>query len=184
MALSCALLSAASRRDILPFSIFSVVRHSLMCLAAPVARGASHLSLRHPLRQVVRWVLLVVDVDDLKRHTVYSGGYTRDSRTVAMFWEAVSGYTPAERRALLKFVTSSSRPPVQGFKHLHPPFTIHKVNCEAPSVFSFIGGSDVDRLPSASTCFNVLKLPNYKRSATMRDKVKYAVTSGAGFELS
>lgn len=48
------------------------------------------------------------------------------------------GYKPEERRALLKFVTSSSRPPVQGFKHLHPPFTIHKVNCEAPSVFSFM----------------------------------------------
>lgn len=32
-----------------------------------------------------------VDVEDLKRHTVYSGGYTKDSRTVAMFWEAVAG---------------------------------------------------------------------------------------------
>ena len=44
--------------------------------------------------------------------------------------------------------------------------------------------SNEERLPSASTCFNVLKLPNYKRSATMKEKVKYAVTSGAGFELS
>lgn len=125
-----------------------------------------------------------VDIEDLKRHTVYSGGYTKDSRTVSMFWEALAGYTSEERRALLKFVTSSSRPPVQGFRHLNPPFTIHKVNCEAPSMFSFIGGPDVERLPSASTCFNVLKLPNYKRSSTLKEKVRYAIMSGAGFELS
>jgi len=58
------------------------------------------------------------------------------------------------------------------------------VHCEAPSMFSFIAGPDVARLPSASTCFNVLKLPNYKRSTTMKDKLKYAIKSGAGFELS
>lgn len=68
-----------------------------------------------------------VDTEDLRRHTVYSGGYSKDSRSVAMFWEAVTGFSPEERRALLKFVTSSARPPVQGFRHLHPPFTIHKV---------------------------------------------------------
>jgi len=50
---------------------------------------------------------------------------------------------------------------------------------------TFFGyGGDEARLPSASTCFNVLKLPNYRKSSTMREKVRYAVTSGAGFELS
>jgi len=60
----------------------------------------------------------------------------------------------------------------------------NKVACDAPSVFSFIAGPDVTRLPSASTCFNVLKLPNYKRGATLKGRLKYAVESGAGFELS
>ena len=106
-----------------------------------------------------------VDIQDLREHARYSGGYTETSRAVVAFWEVVKGFTPEERRALLKFVTSSSRPPVQGFRHLHPPFTIHKVRCEAPSVFSAFAGPDVDRLPSASTCFNVLKLPNYRRRA-------------------
>lgn len=68
-----------------------------------------------------------VDVEDLKRHTVYSGGYTKGSKAVGFFWEAMAGFAPAERRAVLKFVTSSSRPPVQGFRHLHPPFNLHKV---------------------------------------------------------
>lgn len=125
-----------------------------------------------------------VDILDLRKHARYSGGYTETSRAVLAFWEVVRGFTPEERRGLLKFVTSSSRPPASGFRHLHPPFTVHKVRCEAPSVFSAFAGPDVDRLPSASTCFNVLKLPNYRRTSTMREKIRYAVQSGAGFELS
>jgi hypothetical protein len=57
------------------------------------------------------------------------------------------------------------------------------VVCEA-SVFAIIGGKDVDRLPTASTCYNMLKLPTYKRASTVRAKLKYAISSGAGFELS
>ena len=133
-----------------------------------------------------------VDVDDLRRHAAYSGGYTADSRAVVMFWDVIKHkFTANERRGLLKFVTSSSRPPVQGFRHLHPPFTIHKVRRDdagggtSLSLATFFGyGGDEARLPSASTCFNVLKLPNYRKSSTMREKVRYAVTSGAGFELS
>jgi len=34
-----------------------------------------------------------------------------------------------------------------------------QVDCEA-SLFAVIGAKDVDRLPSASTCYNTLKLPN------------------------
>ena len=40
------------------------------------------------------------------------------------------------------------------------------------------------RLPTASTCFNLLKLPNYRKKATLREKLRYAISSGAGFELS
>ena len=42
----------------------------------------------------------------------------------------------------------------------------------------------VNRLPTASTCFNLLKLPNYHRKSTLRDKLRYAINSNAGFELS
>lgn len=41
-----------------------------------------------------------------------------------------------------------------------------------------------DRLPTASTCFNLLKLPNYTRKSVLREKLKYAIESNAGFELS
>ena len=40
------------------------------------------------------------------------------------------------------------------------------------------------RLPTASTCFNLLKLPNYQKRVVLKEKLLYAVTSNAGFELS
>ncbi|GFP90797.1 E3 ubiquitin-protein ligase upl7 [Phtheirospermum japonicum] len=124
-----------------------------------------------------------IDVDDLRKNTHYTGGYSEGSRTIKLFWEVFAGFEPRERCMLLKFVTSCSRAPLLGFKHLHPAFTIHKVACDVPLWASF-GGQDVDRLPSASTCYNTLKLPTYKRPGTLRAKLLYAINSNAGFELS
>ena len=42
----------------------------------------------------------------------------------------------------------------------------------------------VHRLPTASTCFNLLKLPNYQKKATLREKLRYAIKCNTGFELS
>ncbi|RVX11797.1 E3 ubiquitin-protein ligase UPL7 [Vitis vinifera] len=108
-----------------------------------------------------------IDITDLRNHTRYTGGYTEGSRTVKLFWEVITGFEPKERCMLLKFVTSCSRAPLLGFKHLQPTFTIHKVACDVP-LWATIGGQDVERLPSASTCYNTLKLPTYKRPSTLR----------------
>ncbi|CAL0310490.1 unnamed protein product [Lupinus luteus] len=124
-----------------------------------------------------------IDIDDLKNNTRYTGGYNEGSRTIKIFWEVMKGFEPEERCLLLKFVTSCSRAPLLGFKYLQPAFTIHKVACDVP-LWATIGGQDVDRLPSASTCYNTLKLPTYKRPGTLRTKILYAINSNAGFELS
>ncbi|KAM0990844.1 hypothetical protein ACFX2C_009305 [Malus domestica] len=124
-----------------------------------------------------------IDVDDLRKNTRYTGGYSDGSRTIKIFWEVMKGFEPKERCMLLKFVTSCSRAPLLGFKHLQPTFTIHKVACDIP-VWDTMRGHDVERLPSASTCYNTLKLPTYKRPSTLRDKLLYAISSNAGFELS
>ncbi|WOH06132.1 hypothetical protein DCAR_0625555 [Daucus carota subsp. sativus] len=124
-----------------------------------------------------------IDVDDLQKNTRYTGGYTEGSRTVKLFWQVLAGFEPNERCLLLKFVTSCSRAPLLGFKHLQPTFTIHKVAGDMP-LWAAIGGQDLERLPSASTCYNTLKLPSYKRSSTLRAKLLYAIKSNAGFELS
>ncbi|MED6267209.1 Ubiquitin-protein ligase E3C, partial [Characodon lateralis] len=111
-------------------------------------------------------------LDDLKNFTNYSGGYSANHPVIQIFWEVVEGFTSEEKRKLLKFVTSCSRPPLLGFKELYPAFCIHN------------GGSDLERLPTASTCMNLLKLPEFCDQHLMRSKLLYAIESSAGFELS
>ena len=41
-----------------------------------------------------------------------------------------------------------------------------------------------DSLPTSSTCFNLLKLPNYSKKSVLRDKLRYALHSHSGFEIS
>ena len=41
--------------------------------------------------------------------------------------QVVEGFDAQQLAALLKFVTSCSRPPLGGFQFLVPPFTIHQV---------------------------------------------------------
>lgn len=123
------------------------------------------------LQVLISGALVPVDLEDLKRNTNYTGGFTEGHPCMSSFWRVVNQFTDTEKRQLLKFVTSCSRPPLLGFKELHPPFCVHSAGPE-------------DRLPSASTCMNLLKLPEYLDDETMKEKLLYAVGSGAGFELS
>ncbi|XP_060052848.1 ubiquitin-protein ligase E3C isoform X2 [Erinaceus europaeus] len=111
-------------------------------------------------------------LEDLKSFTNYSGGYSADHPVIQAFWRVVEGFTDEEKRKLLKFVTSCSRPPLLGFKELYPAFCIHN------------GGSDLERLPTASTCMNLLKLPEFPEDGLLRSKLLYAIECAAGFELS
>uniref|UniRef100_A0A8D1DKG6 HECT-type E3 ubiquitin transferase n=1 Tax=Sus scrofa TaxID=9823 RepID=A0A8D1DKG6_PIG len=59
-----------------------------------------------------------ISLEDLKSFTNYSGGYSADHPVIRAFWRVVEGFTDEEKRKLLKFVTSCSRPPLLGFKVL------------------------------------------------------------------
>ena len=43
--------------------------------------------------------------------------------------------------------------------------------------------SDLEKLPTSSTCSNMFKLPDYKNKLILKNKLFYAIKSGAGFEL-
>ena len=118
-----------------------------------------------------------IDVADLRDHTLYSGGYAEDHPVVARFWRVFRGMDGAEQRGLLKFATSCSRPPLQGFAALEPHFCIHRGGQGALD-------EGVTRLPSASTCINLLKLPPYRSDGEMAKKLLYALSADAGFDLS
>jgi ubiquitin-protein ligase E3 C len=118
-----------------------------------------------------------IDIEDLRANTVYSGLYEigddgQEHPTIQLFWKVLMGFTDTERRDLLKYVSSTPRAPLLGFSQLRPKFSIRD------------GGTDQTRLPSTSTCVNLLKLPQYRDESTLREKLLYAITSGAGFDLS
>ena len=112
-----------------------------------------------------------VNIQDWKENVQY-GGFFDDDVTVQYFWEVVEEMNMEERCKLLKFVTSVGRAPLLGFGALSPKFGIRN------------SGSDVDRLPTASTCVNLLKLPDYKNKELLRGKLMYSISMGSGFDLS
>ena len=57
-----------------------------------------------------------INLEDLQVHTKYGNGFTETHETIVNFWHVVRGFTEEQKRKLLKFVTSCSRPPLLGFK--------------------------------------------------------------------
>lgn len=103
------------------------------------------------------------------------GGYSSSDSKVKMFWKIVeTEMNEDDRCKLLKFVTSCQRQPLMGFKSLHPPFTISKMEADRVD----------EKLPTASTCFNVFRLPPYSNAKIMKERLLYAIHSNAGFELA
>ncbi|XP_045698199.1 ubiquitin-protein ligase E3B isoform X1 [Phyllostomus hastatus] len=138
-----------------------------------------------------------IDLEDLKKHTVYYGGFHGSHRVIIWLWDILaSDFTPSERAMFLKFVTSCSRPPLLGFAYLKPPFSIRCVEVSDDQDTGDTLGSVLrgfftirkrepgGRLPTSSTCFNLLKLPNYSKKSVLREKLRYAISMNTGFELS
>ena len=150
-----------------------------------------------------------IDVEDLRKNTIYGGLYVigddgLEHPSVRIFWEVMREMDDADRRKVLKFVTSTPRAPLLGFGTLTPKFSLRDSGgsegwaLETSDVADATTGRSVrtartphggaggnnERLPSTSTCVNLLKLPRYKTKAICRRKLLQAVNSGAGFDLS
>lgn len=123
------------------------------------------------LQMLISGSTSAIDIQDLRRNTKYSGGYAEDVDVIEWFWKVVSELDVEEQSKLLQFVTSSPRAPLLGFAYLNPKFSVHRAEGDA-------------RLPTASTCMNLLKLPHYKDIETLRSKLKYSLNSNSGFDLS
>ena len=105
-------------------------------------------------------------------------GYTMSSRAVTLLVDAMCSFTPRERRDFVQFATGSVRLPPGGLASLKPALTV---------VMKYVNdGDNPDAyLPSASTCTNYLKLPDYSSAAVLRRQLGYAVREGrSSFLLS
>ncbi|KAG2382369.1 hypothetical protein C9374_005571 [Naegleria lovaniensis] len=107
-----------------------------------------------------------IDIDDMYANTEYGPGYDQEHPTIQLFWDIVfNDLTPQQHVLLLKFISSISRPPLLGFKDLHPKICIHKV-------------ADTSRLPTSSTCYSLLKLPAYTSRQQLKEKLIQAIEQG------
>lgn len=111
-----------------------------------------------------------INLQDWKEHVNY-GGYWETDLTIRLFWEVVEEMSAEDQQALVRFVTSASRAPLLGFAALDPKFGISRV-------------PDHTRLPTASTCANLLKLPQYQLKTELREKLLYSIHANSGFDLS
>ncbi|CAG8703781.1 13370_t:CDS:10, partial [Dentiscutata erythropus] len=122
------------------------------------------------LQILVGGAYIPINIADLQQNTVYAD-YKDDDPVIINFWKVVSEFSEEQKQKLIKFVTSCSRPPLLGFKELNPKFSIRRAGTGA-------------RLPSSSTCVNLLKLPAYPDENTLRQKLSYAINADVGFDLS
>ena len=91
--------------------------------------------------------------------------------------QVVATFTAEQQSQLLKFITACSRAPLLGFKYLEPGLCIQMAG-------SSLDPHAPDRLPTAATCMNLLKLPPYPSVNQIRDKLLYAARNAGGFDLS
>ncbi|CAK9136438.1 unnamed protein product [Ilex paraguariensis] len=131
----------------------------------------------HELQLLISGAIDGFDVDDLRSHTNYAGGYHREHYVIEMFWEVIKHFSLENQCKFLKFVTGCSRGPLLGFKYLEPLFCIQRAAGSASE-------EALDRLPTSATCMNLLKLPPYRSIEQMEQKLLYAINADAGFDLS
>ncbi|XP_031635023.1 ubiquitin-protein ligase E3B-like [Contarinia nasturtii] len=129
------------------------------------------------------------DVKYFRKYTQYSGRFHDSHRVVRWLWDILSeDFTEDEQILFLKFVTGRSKPPLFGVGSLEPPFsiscddytdddrdTLGSVICS----FFTIRKKDIRSL----TYLNLLILPNYQKKSTLREKLRYAISSNAGFKM-
>jgi hypothetical protein len=111
----------------------------------------------------------IIDTEKLRKATRYEAPYNASHPTIILFWSIVDAYDQDDRKRLLEFVTASVRVPVTGFGSMQ--FVI----CRA--------GADSRSLPTSSTCFGKLMLPEYKSKEKMKGKLDLAIRNAQGFGI-
>lgn len=139
--------------------------------------------------------------EEFSHSVVASHGYRMSSRVVRDLLDVVGGWSMEQQRLFLRFVTGCSTIGVLG---LQPPLTVVRRDVGAenaeeagveeessPLTPPVPQSSDwhqfeVDgMLPSVSTCFHYLKLPNYSCREVLAERLLKAIEDGQGsFDLS
>ena len=112
------------------------------------------------------------DMEDWEKNTIYKK-YTRNTKQVQWFWQAVREMDNEKKARLLQFVTGTCRVPVGGFSEL--------IGSNGPQKFCIEKVGNESWLPRSHTCFNRLDLPPYKNYEQLKEKLLFAIENTEGF---
>ena len=114
-----------------------------------------------------------VDVAALRAASTVSG-CSADEPHLGYFWTALADFTPAQRRAFLRFACGRSRLPPG---HV----SVAGRGLELQPLLRTAGSPDA-YLPVAHTCFFSLELPRYSSLEVTRARLMYAVSEGVAID--
>ena len=112
-----------------------------------------------------------VDVDLLRRVVEYEG-YEDSDEVIQYFWSTLREISNDERKKFLQFVWARNRLPLKE-SDFDAPFKIQKDSSNK---------SGDQALPSATTCFFSLSLPEYKSKEQLKEKLLFAINNVATME--
>ena len=107
-----------------------------------------------------------IAIDELERTATYEE-YKATDPTIVNFWQVVRNMSTEQHKRLLEFVTASDRVPVNGMSSV--TFTVQN------------NGMEDSRLPSSSTCYGRLLLPQYSSKEVLEEKLTKAIENSVGF---
>ena len=116
-----------------------------------------------------------LDVEVLRRHTVFRGGYHAAHPVVQNLFRALNSFTSDERKSFLRFVWGRCRLPARD-ADWEQPFTLQAVPMPADP-------GATPPLPQSHTCFFSLDLPMYPTYEQLREKLLYAATECLAIDL-
>ena len=115
-----------------------------------------------------------IDIDTLKRCTVYGEGVDENTQVVRYFWEILENFTEDEKRKYLRFVWGRTRLPhsVSDWDRKHK---INVLDLYDETEDRELNADDY--LPIGHTCFFSIDLPKYSTMKVCRNKLLYAITN-------
>ncbi|UJR34786.1 hypothetical protein I4U23_027567 [Adineta vaga] len=110
-----------------------------------------------------------IDIELLKRNTVYGSHFRSTSNCIQYFWTVLSKkFTEEQKKLFLKFVWGRSTLPSRD-EDFTSKFVINPLTVDNNA----INGA----LPRAHTCSFALDLPEYSSGSIMYDRLNYAITN-------
>ena len=105
-----------------------------------------------------------LDLQLLRERTIYDQ-CEPDSPIILNFWKALESFTEEEKSKYLRFVSGRCKLPDP-----RNIIILHKI--------TMIRGKDPDKkMPTSSTCYFTLNLPNYSTYEILRDKLRYVINN-------